>query len=99
MDECDMIEPLHFLSPLIASLAVGVLLGMLYFQAVRRCADLMVKGEHAVLALALTIGRLALLGATFFCAVRFGALPLLAMLAGTLLGRQWVMRTQQRRRP
>lgn len=99
MDECYMIEPLNFLSPLLASLAVGVLLGMLYFQTVRRCADLMVKGEHTVLALALTIGRLALLSAAFFCAVRFGALPLLAMLAGTILGRQWVMRTQERRRP
>lgn len=99
MDECDMIEPIEFLLPLLASLAAGVLLGMLYFQAVRRCADLMVNGEHAVLALALTIGRLALLGTAFFCAVRFGALPLLAMLVGTLVGRQWVMRTQQRRTP
>lgn len=75
-----------------ASFAGGVLLGVVYFRAVRMTADLIVSGQKPLIALGLTLGRFALLGAGFFLAVQAGWVAVLAVLAGVLAGRRLVLR-------
>ena len=75
-----------------ASFAGGVLLGTLYFRAVRMTADLIVTGERPVLAIAMTLGRIGLLGAGLILALQAGGLSLLAALAGVLTGRGLTIR-------
>ena len=72
--------------------AWGVALGLAYFRALRRTADLIVGGGHPLLGLALTLGRLALLGAGFYVAVLPGGLALLAALAGLLCAKASLLR-------
>ncbi|MGO4916145.1 N-ATPase subunit AtpR [Pseudogemmobacter sp. W21_MBD1_M6] len=94
MDERIMItaDTLRLAAFLVASLTGGVLLGLVYFAAVRRTADLIVAGRQTLLALGLVLGRMALLGAVFFWALHFGALALIAVAAGVLVGRAVVLR-------
>lgn len=91
MDERAMIsylsENLHFIMPAIG----GVVLGITYFQSVRRSADLIVSGRSTGLVLLLTIGRLGLLAGALFWALQFGALPLLLVTLGIVAGRHWVV--------
>lgn len=75
-----------------ATFAGCVLLGLLYFRAVRATADLIVTGGRPVLTIALILGRFGLLGAGFYLALQAGALALLAALAGVLTGRGLTMR-------
>ncbi|WP_301046021.1 ATP synthase subunit I [Vannielia sp.] len=70
----------------------GLLLGFIYFRALRMTADLVVGQGNALLALGPTFGRLALLGGGFYLAVLAGALPLLFALAGVLLAKTIMMR-------
>lgn len=65
----------------------GLLLGLVYFRAVRLTADLIVGHGNPLFGLALALGRLALLGAGFYVAVLAGGLALLAALAGILLAK------------
>ena len=86
MDERAMIDlaalPLALTLPV--SFIGGLLLGFVYFRAMRMTADLIVGQGNPLLGLALALGRLALLGLGFYLAVLAGALPLLAALAGVL---------------
>ncbi len=73
----------------------GVLAGMLYFAALRRCSVLLVSGAGWLAPLALTLGRIG--GAVLFLllAARLGAAPLLAALAGILVARALSLRLER----
>lgn len=92
MDERFMIDldalPLVVILPV--CLVVGFGMGLGYFLALRMTADLVVAGASPLLGLALTLGRLSLLGLGFYLAVLAGGFALLAALAGVLCAR-WVM--------
>lgn len=94
MDERAMIE-LHAL-PLSATLPIfflgGLVLGYAYFRALRETANLIVSHRHPLLGLALTLGRLILLGGVFYVAVLAGALTLLTVLAGVLCAKALMLR-------
>lgn len=94
MDERTMIDVPDLPLPLAltACFLGGVLLGLAYFRALRVTADLIARGGSAVLATALTLGRLALLCAGFFIAARVGALALLAALLGVLVAKGLMVR-------
>jgi len=77
---------------LVGYLTAGFGLGMLYFHALRRSADLLATGGRAWTAAALTLGRLALAGAMLTFAGMQGAAPLLAMALGFLIARSCIMR-------
>ncbi|MBY8975877.1 hypothetical protein KHP62_08680 [Rhodobacteraceae bacterium NNCM2] len=82
--------PLFVIVPV--SLVAGVLLGSLYFRAVRLCAELLVTGRAPLVAIALTIGRFAVMVGCFLIAVQAGAVAVLALLGGVMLGRKYAMR-------
>ncbi|WP_417807496.1 ATP synthase subunit I [Thioclava sp.] len=77
----------------------GLGLGYAYFAAMRATADMIVRGGSPLLALALTLGRLALLGAGFYLAVLLGGLALLAALAGVLVAKTLMVRQARRATP
>lgn len=68
-------------------LALGILVGLAYFRAVRLSADLFAHGRRVALAITLTLGRLLLLGGLLVLIVREGVLPLLAFALGFLVAR------------
>jgi hypothetical protein len=94
MDERIMMTPDQFQTAVViaASLTGGTLLGLAYFAAVRRTADLIVSGRQTALAIGLVLGRMALLGGVFFWALQFGALALIAAATGVLIGRAIILR-------
>jgi len=77
--------PLFLILP--ASLGGGVLLGLVYFRAVRMTAERIVSGKGPALTIALIAGRAVLLCSSLFLAIQAGALALIAMLLGILAGR------------
>jgi len=79
-----------------AWLALGVLLGGIYFHMLRRSVDLLVDGKSTFKAILFTLGRFALVGAGLALASLQGAVPLLLAAAGLLIGRQLVMRREER---
>ena len=89
MDERAMIDltnlPLTLALP--GSFIGGLLLGFVYFRAVRATVDLLVAHGSPLLALALTFGRLALIGGGLYLAVQAGGLALLAALFGVLVAK------------
>ncbi len=95
MDERAMIDP--HTAPLLLTLpvafAAGLGVGFAYFRALRATADLIVSGSRPLLGLALTLGRLACLGAVFYVAVQGGGLALLSALAGVLCAKALTLRT------
>ena len=70
---------------------VGLLLGYVYFRALNETANLLVGSGNWLLSLALTVGRLTLLGAVFYAAVLVGGLPLLAVFAGVICTKYLLM--------
>lgn len=94
VDERTMID-LHTV-PLIVVLPVclawGGVLGVAHLRGLRITADLLVRGERPLLALALTLGRFVLLGAGLYVAALAGALALLAAFAGVLCAKALVLR-------
>ena len=70
----------------------GLGLGTVYFRALRRTADLIVRGGRPLLGLALTLARLSMIAAGFYMAVLLGGGPLLATLAGVLIAKTLVLR-------
>ncbi len=72
--------------------AGGLLLGLAYFRALRWTTALIVDGASPVLALALSLARLVMIGAGFYLAVLFGGLALLAALAGVLTVKTLMLR-------
>lgn len=97
MDERAMIDFQALSLPM--TLAVyflgGIVLGYTYFRAVREMVNLIVSHGHPLLGLALTLGRMALLGAVFYVAALAGALALLATLAGVLSAKTLMLRQTQ----
>ncbi len=74
----------------------GLFIGYIYFRALRETANLIVRGGHPLLGLALTLGRLSLLTSGFFIAVLAGGLALLAALAGVLCAKALMLRQHRR---
>ncbi len=71
----------------------GLGLGLAYFRSLRTSADLLVRGGHPLLGLALAFGRLACLGAGLYLAALAGGLALLAALAGILWAKAVILRS------
>jgi ATP synthase protein I len=94
MDERAMIDLAALPLPVTLTLCFsgGLLLGFAYFRAMRITADLIVGGGSALLGLALTVGRLFVLGAGFYLAVLAGGPALLAALAGFLCAKALMLR-------
>ena len=80
--------PLFVLLP--ACFLAGFLIGYGYFRALRETADLVVMGGNTTLAIALTLGRISLLAAAFFIAVRLGGHALLVTFTGVLCAK-WIL--------
>ncbi len=97
MDERAMIElqalPLPVTLPV--CFLAGLVLGYIYFRSLRETANLIVSHGHPLFGLALTLGRVALLGAGFYVAVLAGALALLMVLAGVLCAKTLMLRQTQ----
>jgi hypothetical protein len=76
----------------------GLVLGLLYFAALKRSVGLLVGGRCRLWPLALTLGRIGAAGAVLFVAARFGAAPLLAAFIGFLAARAVALRAERRAR-
>ncbi|MFQ3253552.1 MAG: hypothetical protein ACI9U6_001849 [Loktanella salsilacus] len=87
LDERGMIADLPMTLSVPASFGGGIVLGFAYFWALRETARLIVSGGHPALGLALTLGRLGLIGAVFYVAVLAGGAALIAALAGVLVAK------------
>ena len=87
LDERGMIADLPMTLSVPASFGGGIVLGFAYFWALRETARLIVNGGHPALGLALTLGRLGLIGAGFYVAVLSGGAALIAALAGVLVAK------------
>jgi hypothetical protein len=94
MDERTMTDVPALAPPLIIALAFlgGALLGWAFFRALRRTTELIIDGDHMLLALALTVGRLALIGAGFYLAALAGGVAILATLAGVLCAKALLLK-------
>lgn len=92
MDERAMIDlhavPLFLILPV--CFAGGLVLGFAYFRTLRMTADMLVRGDRPLLALAMTLGRVACLGAGLYVSVLAGGFALLAAFAGVLCAK-WIM--------
>jgi F1F0 ATPase subunit 2 len=77
---------------LIAYLAAGIALGMLYFRGLWWNARLFAGSRHLSAGIAFMIGRFMLLAGCLTLASLEGAPPLLAMALGILFARAGVMR-------
>jgi len=75
------------IDPLPAGFLGGLVLGCAYFRAVRATAALIEGRGRPFFGLALTLGRLALLGVGFYVAVLTSGIALLAALIGVLCAR------------
>lgn len=73
----------------------GVALGHAHFRAMRGMAALIVGGASPLLAVGLTLGRMALIGAGLSAAALVGAPALLAAAAGVLVARTLMLRRLQ----
>jgi F1F0 ATPase subunit 2 len=76
---------------LTAHLAAGIALGVLYFRSLWWNVRRYIGGAPVVTTIALTIGRLVFLGSLLTLASLEGALPLLTLSLGVLVGRFIVM--------
>lgn len=87
MDERTMIDVSSLPMALVLATCFlgGMLLGLFYFAALRKTANLIVDGGSPLLGLALTLGRFGVLGAGFYLAVLAGGVALLAALGGFLI--------------
>jgi uncharacterized membrane protein (UPF0136 family) len=70
----------------------GIALGVVYFAGVRWSAELLAAGGGAGVAVALTVGRFALLACVLTLVSLRGAGPLLAMTLGVLIARTAMLR-------
>ena len=79
-----------------AAALVGLVVGLVYFAALRRAVELYTKGRSGFTAIALTLGRIAVAIAFFGLAARLGALLLLSSFLGFLLARVLALRVARR---
>jgi len=80
----------------VAFAALGLLVGLGYFAAMRRTVTLLADGSTWFGPLALTVGRIVVVVALLTLVARFGASPLLAAAIGMLLARAIALRTARR---
>ena len=85
--------PLYLLLPTV--FLAGLLLGYAYFHSLRTTTALIVSQGHPLIALGLTMSRLALLAVIFYAAARAGGPALLAALAGVLCARTLMLHRLQ----
>ncbi|NDW00133.1 ATP synthase subunit I [Salipiger sp. PrR002] len=78
------------------ALCLGFALGWAHFASLRRVTDLYLESGPAWRALALQLGRLAVLAGVLVGLALLGALPLLAGTLGLLLARQMVLRRSRK---
>ena len=76
---------------LVAPLAAGIAVGIVYFNAIWCTARLFVRGGSGSAIIALMVLRILLLAGVCLLAARHGAQPLLAAVTGLLIGRALVM--------
>lgn len=74
------------------SFAGGIVLGLIYFHAIRISADMVVSGQRPALVIVAAILRFGLLAASFALALQAGGAALLAALVGVLIGRTLIIR-------
>jgi F1F0 ATPase subunit 2 len=74
-------------------LVAGTALGMLYFRGLRSNVRRLTADERLITTIGLMIGRFVLLGVLLTLASLEGALPLLVMALGVLVGRAIFMRS------
>ncbi len=86
------LPPLAAALDLLAPLAAGIRLGVVYFGSLRRTVSWFTAGGRTSTMIALTLGRFALLGGLLALASLEGALPLLTLALGLFIGRFVVMR-------
>ena len=89
----DALPPWAMLLSILAHLAAGIGLGILYFRSLWWNVCRFTGGGRATTVIALTIGRFALLGSLLTLAGWEGALPLLVMALGVLIARSAVIRS------
>ena len=82
------LSPLWFVS-IAVGLGIGYAAGLLHFRSLKAVARRLASGD--LTAIALQLGRLALLGAVLFVLALYGAQALLAGAAGVLLARRRVL--------
>jgi F1F0 ATPase subunit 2 len=80
-------------------LAAGITLGMLYFRGLWWNVRKLAGDGRVITTVALMIGRFAMLGGLLILASLEGALPLLVMALGLLIGRAIVMRNMTEAAP
>lgn len=95
----NMAEKLPLVLTLPLCFAGGLLLGFAYFRALRWTTALIINGGSPVLALALSLGRLIMIGLGFYLAVLFGGLALLTTLAGVLTVKALMLRHDRGEHP
>lgn len=78
--------------------AVGIVLGIVHFRALALAVTAWTGGNRRGLALVVTLARWGMTVAALALAAHLGTLPLLALAAGILAGRQWVLRRMEARR-
>ncbi|MGO9483568.1 MAG: ATP synthase subunit I [Rhodomicrobium sp.] len=74
----------------------GFVVGLLYFAAVQRTANLIAAGRGWLAPIALTLGRIGAAVLLSALAARLGAAPLLAAFAGFLFARVAALRAARR---
>jgi hypothetical protein len=94
MDERAMTDlaALPLLATLPTAFLAGLALGYVYFRALRATADAIVAQGRPLFALALTLGRVALLGLGLYGAALVGGLALVSVLAGVLCAKAVMIR-------
>jgi hypothetical protein len=82
---------------LISTMAfAGLLIGLLYFAALKRSVTLFVGGKGWPGPLALTLGRIAAAASFLFVTAKLGAEPLLSGFVGFLMARAIALRADRR---
>jgi hypothetical protein len=79
-----------------AMAAGGLVLGLGYFAALRRTADLYCTGRSRLEPALLTLGRIAAIVVFMVLAAKLGALPLLTAFLGFLMARAIALHTMKR---
>jgi len=74
----------------------GSILGIVYFGALRQTAIAIVNSKPLLLIGGLFLVRLSVLLIIIWCAIRFGAAPLIALTLGMIATRAWMLRRSKR---
>lgn len=87
----DLFVPARFLTWAVCFVG-GLGFGLAYFRCLRTTTNLILRDGNPLLGLALTLGRLVVLGICLFVAVQAGGVALLVALAGILCAKTWMLR-------